>query len=113
MKLKRIQFTSTTWDKPRNVNALGGNQTAIYVGQKVRHLKRGQVAEVASLDLDRQARMVLVRFVLAEGPDAGKSFRRLTVNDAVQPGEEADALGLTYDDRTEFYFDDEAPTKGK
>ena len=106
MILKRIQFTSTTWDKPRNVNSLGGNQTSVYVGQVVRHLKRGEVAEIGSLELDRQARMVLVRFVYSDGPNKGKPFRRLTVNDAIQPGEEADVLGLAYDDRTEFYFDE-------
>lgn len=116
MKLKGVVFTSTSWDKPRNISALGGPQTAIWIGQVVRHTQRAEQARVVSLELDRQAKMVLMRLVYDGGPNDGKPFRRMTTNDNLRDFENCDVLGMFCDDRTLFYFDDDQPQgqpKGK
>lgn len=106
MKLKRVSFTSTTWDRPRNISALGGNQSSIYVGQVVQHTARAESAMVASLEFDGRSQQLLMRLVYAgEGAKKGQPFRRFTTNEAVQPGEECDVVGMFCDDRTIFYYD--------
>lgn len=107
MKLKRVSFTSTSWDKPRNIAALGGNQSNIYVGQVVHHTARAESAKVASLEFDGRTQQLMMRLVYASGPNIDKPFRRYTTNEAVQPGEECDVIGMFCDDRTVFYYDDE------
>lgn len=109
MKLKRVSFTSTSWDKPRNIPALGGNQNAIYVGQVVNHTARAESAKVESLNYDGSTSQLYMRLVHNGGPNDGKPFRRMTMNPQMQEGEECDVLGMFCDDRTLFYYDDEAP----
>lgn len=112
MKLKRVDFTSTQ-DKQRHVRALGGYVAQVFVGQRVAAPAHGHFAEVASLELDRQAKQVIVRLVSTDGPNKGKPCRRMTTDEKVQIGQEADCIGLAYDDRAVFYYDDEQPPQGK
>lgn len=111
MKLKRVDFTSTQ-DKQRHVRALGGYVAQVFVGQTVSTPAWNHFAEVASLELDRQAKQVIVRLVHTQGPDKGKPCRRMTTDQTVQTGQEADCVGLAYDDRAVFYYDDE-PAQGQ
>jgi hypothetical protein len=119
MKLKAAVFTSTTWDKPRNVPALGGNQTNIFVGQRIAHQfshiegEPPYPAEIVSMELDRQATSITIRLAYADGPKKGQPFRKMTVNENFKPWELADALTLRCDDRTMFYFDDEPAQQGQ
>jgi hypothetical protein len=107
MKIKGVQFTSTN-DKQRHLQPFGGYMTAIFVGQQVRNLKRQEFAEIASIELDRQAKLLLVRMVYADGKDKGKPFRTQTTNETIKPWEVADGVAIAYDERTVIYFDDEA-----
>ena len=106
MKLKRVDFTSTQ-DKQRHIRALGGYVAQVFVGQQVSTPAWNHFAEVASLELDRQAKLVLMRLAHTQGPDKGKPCRRMTTDQTVQTGQEADCVGLAYVDRAVFYFDDE------
>src|SRR5512139_4044333 len=125
MKLKRINFAPTVNSNPRSISALGGNRTECYVGMRVLHPQyvdeqEGQhpheAAIVSSMELDRQAGLVFIRQVYAEGTKAGQPYRRQTCNRTCQPGEEADCIAVAYDERCVLYFDDEQPAqqqKGK
>jgi len=111
MKLKGVTFTSTSWDKPRNIAALGGNQTSIFVGQIVRHTARAENARIASLEFDGKRQQLLMRLVFdgqgLNGEKDGEPFRRMTVNQDVKDFEKCDVLGMFCDDRTLFFYDDE------
>jgi hypothetical protein len=106
MKLKRVDFTTTN-EKQRHVRALNGYVSSVFVGLQIGHLKRGEVAEVASLTFDRQSQQIILRLVYASGPKKGQPFRRMTTDDNIQTGQEADCIGLAYDDRAVFYYDDD------
>lgn len=106
MKLKRVDFTTTN-EKQRHVRALNGYVSSVFVGLQIGHLKRGEVAEVSSLTFDRQSQQIILRLVYASGPKKGQPFRRMTTDDNIQTGQEADCIGLAYDDRAVFYYDDE------
>lgn len=110
MKLKRVDFTTTN-EKQRHVRALNGYVSSVFVGLQIGHLKRGEVAEVSSLTFDRQSQQIILRLVYASGPKKGQPFRRMTTDDNIQTGQEADCIGLAYDDRAVFYYDDETETK--
>lgn len=113
MKLKRVSFTSTTWDKPRHIPALGGNQNSIYIGQTVGDTHRNESAMVASLEFDGRSQQLLMRLVYAAGPKKGQPYRRFTTNQAIQSGEECDVMGMFCDDRTQFYYDDDPGQQGQ
>lgn len=115
MKVKAIVFGKGNYQDQRFVPGFQGMQFGIRVGQECIDPQGRGKSVVSSLELDRTARLVLVRRQYAEGDKQGQPYRLWTCNTEVKPWDEADALAVAYGDDVKLIMDDEpaAQPQGK
>lgn len=111
MKLKAALFGR--YEKKREIPGIYGTCSEIYVGQQVRGSHGRNPCVISSLELDRQAQMIIIRKTSDGGdPAKVKPDRCWTNNQAVEDRHLGDACGIIVGDAT-LVFEDEQPQAKK
>lgn len=108
MKLRSMIF-GEDYRTQRSIPGFNGKQTEIYVGQELRGIHGRPPGTVTSLELDRQAGMVMVRAIDSEG----KPYRCWTNNQTPREHEYGDFIGVPLEGSTVRFIDDDATPKAQ
>ena len=108
MKLRSMIFGSD-YRTQRQIPGINGAQTEIYVGQELKGIHGRNPGVVTTMELDRQAGVVMVRAIDSEG----KPYRCWTNNQTPKPHEYGDAIGVPVEGSTLRMEDDQPAAQGK